>query len=441
MDSGSAPSFILSASPAECKGDCGRGCGHGCGHGCGRRFIDDSFAPCQAAGRRYTGAVQHDRPARDRKYLRYATSEVERVSRRLHRVFDSLGALPYLGAEELSDFRYYEGLFDEALAGIDRKAREGRLRPLDLRGFPQDLRYPGYAARLGIFIGSFDPFQMTHMAMALRFLSSDAGEADALFVVPEGSFDPRKPAKTEYRFRHEVLRRQLAGVLDPFVVPLDIGSDADTIEIVRRLIALHAGASLRLTHVMGSDTLPVALRLLPEDLEAWGAAAERAHVALDFSIFVVKRERRDTTRALVEAARRLGVRIVVDHEVIGTPSSTDFRRERAITLVFPTEAILSRVELLFRYGMNRPWTSVPVPPEARADAPDAAGSGGTEESAGAPSSAPSVGGEKVLKASEAPSGGPSPLAPCGRPCGFCGSDCILRREGEGVKPGEPDYQI
>jgi len=363
--------------------------------------------------------VQHDRPDRDRKFLHYATSEVERASRRVHRVFDSLGALPYLGAEELSDFRYYEGLFDEALSGLDRKAREGRLRPLDLRGFPQDLRYPGYAARLGIFIGSFDPFQMTHMAMALRFLSSDASEADALFVVPEGSFDPRKPSKTEYRFRYEVLRRQLAGVLDPFVVPLDIGSGADTIEIVRRLIALHAGASLRLTHVMGSDTLPFALKLLSEDLEAWSAAAERAHVALDFSIFVVKREVRDATRSLVEAARRLGVRIVVDHEVVGTPSSTDFRSERAITLVFPTEAILSRVELLFRYGMNRPWTSVPVPPEASAK--------GAE------------GPEAAAEADEAESGRVyPPLAPCGRPCGSCGSDCVFRDDRAAE---EPDYQI
>jgi nicotinic acid mononucleotide adenylyltransferase len=319
--------------------------------------------------------------------------------------------LPYLGVEELRDFRYYEGLFDDALAGMDTKAREGRLKPLDLRGFPQDLRYPGYSARIGIFIGSFDPFQMTHLAMALRFLSSDASEADVVFVVPEGSFDPRKPRKTEYRFRYEVLRRQLAGLLDPFVVPLDIGSGADTIEIVRRLIALHAGASLRLTHVMGSDTLPVALRLLPDDLEAWRTAAERAHVALDFSIFVVKRERRAATRGLVEAVRRMGVRIVLDHEVIGMPSSTDFRRERAITLVFPTDAILSRLELLFRYGMNRPWSSVPVAAD--------------REVAGAAEA-------------EASKGEALPMAPCGRPCGSCGGNCIFRDDHAAE---EPDYQI
>ncbi|MGO8693981.1 MAG: hypothetical protein ACLQMF_09955 [Rectinemataceae bacterium] len=351
--------------------------------------------------------MQTGRPARDGKSLRFATPEIERVARRVHHVFASLEALPYLGDEELRDFRYYEGLFDGAFAGMDRKAREGRLKPLDLRGFPQDLRYPGYSARLGIFIGSFDPFQMTHLAMALRFLSSDASEADALFVVPEGGFDPRKPRKTEYRFRYEVLRRQLAGVLDPFVVPLDIGSGADTIEIVRRLIALHAGASLRLTHVMGSDTLPIALRLLPDDLEAWMTAAERAHVAIDFSIFVVKREHRAATRGLIEAVRRLGVRIVLDHEVIGTPSSTDFRSERAITLVFPTEAILSRLELLFRYGMNRPWTSAPTAADAEAEAGAAAGED-------------------------------MPMAPCGRPCGSCGSNCLL---GAGHASGEPDFQI
>jgi hypothetical protein len=51
------------------------------------------------------------------------------------------------------------------------------------------------------------------------------------------------------------------------------------------------------------------------------------------------------------------VRMVVDRAVIGTPSSSAFRNEGAISLVLPTEAILSRTELLFRYGMSRPWSS------------------------------------------------------------------------------------
>jgi nicotinic acid mononucleotide adenylyltransferase len=289
--------------------------------------------------------------------VRLQTPEVERISRRVRRVFASLDDLPYLGEAERADFRYYEELFAESLARIDLKSRDGRLRPLDLREFPQCLRYPGYAARIGIFIGSFDPFQMTHLAMALRFLASDAAEADVIFVVPEGSGDPRKPRKSEYQFRYEVLRRQLVGVFDPLVVPLDLGAEADTIEIVRRLIALHPGAAVRLTHVIGSDTLPLALRFLPDDLEAWGEASERHRVALDFSVFVVRRDARLRLQSLVDAVRRLGVRIVLDRTIIGTPSSSAFRSERAITVVFPTEAILSRLELLFRYGMNKPWSA------------------------------------------------------------------------------------
>jgi nicotinic acid mononucleotide adenylyltransferase len=299
---------------------------------------------------------------------RLGNPEIERVAKRVRRVFSGLDSLPYIGSPEREDFRYYENLLEDSLVRIDRKAAEGRLRPLDLRDFPQCLRYPGYTARIGIFIGSFDPFQMTHLAMALRYLASDAAEADVVFVVPEGAYDSRKPGKTEYRFRYEVLRRQLAGVLDPLVVPLDIGEGADTIEIVRRLTALHPGATLRLTHILGSDTLPIALRLLPDDLEAWTAAAERHRVSLDFSIFVVRREGRTRIRPLVEAARRLGVRVVVDRRVIGTPSSTAFRSDRAITIVFPTDAILSRLELLFRYGMNRPW-SLPRGEGQRGDGP------------------------------------------------------------------------
>ena len=182
----------------------------------------------------------------------FSSAIVRRVSRRLDRVFDSLEGLPYLGEGEIRDFLYFRSIFDDALRRIDRKIAAGRLAPLDLRGFPQELRYPGLAARIGIFIGSFDPFQMTHLAMALRFLASDASEADAVFVVPEGALDRRKPLKTDYRFRFEILKRQVAGIFEPLVAPLDIGEGADTIEIVRRLIALHGGASLRLTHLLGS---------------------------------------------------------------------------------------------------------------------------------------------------------------------------------------------
>jgi hypothetical protein len=287
-----------------------------------------------------------------------SSPSLRRIARRLDRVFDSLTRLPYLGKAELKDFNYFRSIFEDSLSRIDRKVRDGRLSPLDLRGFPQELRYPGLSARVGVFIGSFDPFQMTHLAMALRFLASDASEADALFIVPEGSADHRKPLKTDYRFRFEILKRQIAGIFEPLIAPLDIGEGADTIEIVRRLIGFHPGAALRLTHLLGSDALPMAVSLLPDDLEAWGEAAGAHSVDLDFSIHVLRRDKRSPLRPLLEAVRRLGVRMVVDRSVIGTPSSTAFRSEGAITLVLPTDAVLSRLELLFRYGLYRSWTDV-----------------------------------------------------------------------------------
>jgi hypothetical protein len=285
-----------------------------------------------------------------------SSPSVRRIARRLARVFDSLGNQPYLGGAELKDFFYFRSLFEDSLQRIDDKIRDGRLVPLDLRGFPQELRYPGLQARVGVFIGSFDPFQMTHLATALRFLASDASEADALFIVPEGSIDRRKPLKTDYRFRFEILKRQVGGIFEPLIVPLDIGQGVDTIEIVRRLICLHPGASLRLTHLLGSDALPMAAALLPDDLEAWGEAARANRVDLDFSIHVARRDRRKRLRPLAEAVRGMGVRMVVDRAIIGTPSSSAFRSEGAITLILPTEAVLSRLELLFRYGMYRAWS-------------------------------------------------------------------------------------
>ena len=127
--------------------------------------------------------------------------------------------------------------------------------------------------------------------------------------------------------------------------------------LLRRLIGLHPGAGLRHTHLLGSDVLPMATSLLPDDLEAWGEAARRSRVDLDFSIHVVRRDGRASLRPYVDAVRRFGVRMVVDRAAIGTPSSSAFRNEGAISLVLPNEAILSRTELLFRYGMSRSWSS------------------------------------------------------------------------------------
>jgi len=296
---------------------------------------------------------------------RLDSPQLRRVERRLYRVFDYLETLPYIGEDELRDFLFFRGIFDDCLERIDRRVSEGSLRPLDIRGLPGEILYASRAPRVGVFIGSFDPFQMTHLAMALRFLGSEAGEADVLFIVPEGARDLRKPQKTDYDFRFDILRRQIARVFEPFLVPLDIGEGADTIEIVRRLISLHAGSALRLTHLLGSDVLPLAAGLLPKDLEVWRAEALRSDVDLELSLHVGRRDPRHPLGPYAEAVRAMGIRIVVDREVIGTPSSTAFRNEGAISLVLPTRAILSRLELLFRYGMARPWSACPYPGASR----------------------------------------------------------------------------
>ena len=284
---------------------------------------------------------------------------IDRVARRMRRVFSALDSRPYLGEEERGEFRFYHGLFEKELALIEAKVRSGRLRPIDLEGFPQVLNYPAYTARIGIFIGSFDPFQMTHLGAALRFLASERSEVDLVFVVPEGSGNPAKPNKSEYAFRYELLRLQIEGIFSPFVVPLDIGAGADTIGIVERLIDLHPGATLQLTHLLGSDSLPVATRLLPADLAAWRARAQDRGVRFDHGIHVEMRSAGDPVEPYASEIRQMGSRFQADEAVVSAPSSTDFRKARNITIVFPTEAVLSRLELLFRYGMNRAWMTGP----------------------------------------------------------------------------------
>lgn len=308
------------------------------------------------------------------------------MSCRLRRIFAGLDARPYLGDDARREFRFYAELFEEALLRIDRKVAEGRLKPLAAPRRPESFRPPEPLARVGIFIGSFDPFQMTHLAAALRFLASERCGSDIVLVAPEGGGNPDKPRRTDYRFRYELLRLQVAGILSPFVLPLDLGEGADTIGVVERLLGRCRPGRLELTHLLGSDALPLALRYLPEDLAAWSAAAARAGVELDLGAFVILRgaegeEAVPGGAAGLEAAeaayRSRGLRFAVDERRLSTPSSSDFRARGALTIVLPTDAVLGRLELLFRYSMNRPWME--------------AGSAGKAEQAGEPERASETG--------------------------------------------------
>jgi nicotinic acid mononucleotide adenylyltransferase len=288
---------------------------------------------------------------------KFFTPKVDLLARRLKKIFESLPCVGYFGREELADYTYYEKLIIDALNAIDEKARAGLIRALDTREYPKILRYPEGVARIAVYIGSFDPFQLTHLTIALRLLASAQNNPDLVIVVPEGSVNPDKPSKTDYPFRYQIAKMQLAGLFEPFILPLDIGANADTIEIVRRLIAMHSGMRLELTHLIGSDALPLAAKYIDADLSVWRKQAAQSGVDYIHSVYVMRREQRGSLERDMRTIRSYGVDIHLERKVIGTPSSTEFRQNRAITLVLPTEAIRDKLEILFRYNMNKPWSS------------------------------------------------------------------------------------
>lgn len=278
-----------------------------------------------------------------------------RALERTEEVFDRLGAYSYLTTLDKSDFFYYRSFYLDSLYEIDDKILSGRLVPVDLSDFPQVVRFPGYEINAALFIGSFDPFQMTHLATVLRYLASSATTSPVVFVVPEGHDNPSKPRKSDYRYRYELLEMQVLGVFDPLIVPLDIGEGADTIEIVRRFIAMFPGASVSMTHLLGSDVLPLAVSWLPADMKAWTAEAKQRHVDFSYQAFVVRRDGCPLDEKDIDTVRALDLPIHVDDKPIGAPSSTDFRENRAFSIVFPTHSVIRHVEVLFRYNLNKPW--------------------------------------------------------------------------------------
>lgn len=287
---------------------------------------------------------------------KFSNPKVDILARRLKKIFLSLPYLGYLGPRELRDYEYYEHLIVKALLDIDEKAGKGLIQPLDTRDYPKIVRYPNGVARVAIYIGSFDPFQLTHLAIALRLLACANNRSDIVIIVPEGSADPQKPQKTDYAFRFQIAKMQLAQLFEPFILPLDIGANADTIEIVRRFIAMHTGMKLELTHLIGSDVLPVASHYIEQDLEIWKNEAAQSGVEFQHSIHIARRERQGILRPYIEHIRAQGVPAYMDRKIVGTPSSTVFRQNRAITLVLPTEGIRDKLEILFRYNMNQPWS-------------------------------------------------------------------------------------
>jgi len=288
------------------------------------------------------------------------SAEVRRILGRVRAVFGSLDSYSCLDQRARREFSYYQDLYEDALLAIDERIASRTLEPVDLQDFPQVPAFPRNDIRAALFIGSFDPFQMTHLAAALRYLASPESTAPLVFIIPEGQENPDKPRRSEYTYRSQMIRWQIEGVFQPLIQSLDIGKDADTIEIVRRFIARFPGAHVNVTHLVGSDVLPLALRWLPKDMEVWEAEAKIQGVTFQYDIFAIQRGDDETWKKAAEGARARGVSVRCDQRSIGTPSSTDFRSRQAFSIVFPTKTVMRHVEVLFRYDLNKPWDPPPI---------------------------------------------------------------------------------
>ncbi len=285
----------------------------------------------------------------------------KRALEKIRKVFDNLDSVAYLSACDRNDFLWYRDLYTKAIFAIDERIEKKEIVPLDLQDFPGSFHFPDYSINAAIYAGSFDPFQMTHLALALQYLSHPEAKASVAFIVPEGHENPNKPLKSDYQYRLDLLRMQVAEAFYPLVVPLDMGRNADTIEIFRRFIALFPCGKVSITHLIGSDALPIAASLLPLDLEIWKAEARSKNVVFTYDSFVVNRDSAPDPEPYIAELRKLGLSVNLDTRKLEAPSSSDFRKNGAFSIVFPTKAIISHLEVLFRYGLNRTWQEVKQP--------------------------------------------------------------------------------
>ena len=306
---------------------------------------------------------------------RYTMKVSLRVARRVDGVFLSLQDIPFLRPQDKTEFRYFKRLFLSALENIDQRIISGDMWPwsrTEIANLYEQIKNSSTSTglkkpmercilmhrrvlRIGVFIGSFDPFQMTHLETALRFLSSKKAAADIVLVVPEGSYSSLKPGRSDYDYRFDILRRQIEDPFRPFIIPADIGKKADTIEIISRIIQIFCGYTLELTHILGSDVFPYAVQWYKKDLEVWKPIAKAHNVDLRFKAFVVKRKKEDDLDEFIALAKAQGVPVQLDPKPIGTPSSTTLREHGVFTIIFPTRDVIEKLEVVFRYGMHRHW--------------------------------------------------------------------------------------
>ncbi|AEJ20442.1 hypothetical protein [Gracilinema caldarium] len=306
---------------------------------------------------------------------RYSTKATLRVARRVDEVFSSLQSVPFLRTQDKTEFRYFRRLFLSALEKIDQRIINGELVPwtkTEINALYEQVQYcpPCHGLKqpmehcllvhrrtlhIGVFIGSFDPFQMTHLETALRFLSKGLPPADVVFVIPEGAYSSTKPGRSDYNYRFDILKRQIEDAFRPFIIPLNIGKKADTIEIISRLIQLLCGYTIELTHILGSDMFPLAAKWYAKDLAIWEPIAKEHNVNFHFRAFVVKRNKDDDIIEAITMAKTQGIPVQVDPKPIGTPSSTHLREHGFFTIIFPTLEVIEKLEVVFRYGMHRHW--------------------------------------------------------------------------------------
>lgn len=284
------------------------------------------------------------------------TKLIQSITKKVNHCFHNLEGLSYLTPIDKRDFYWFRSTYQHALEKIDTKIAHGTLIPLDLKKFPAECYFPNYTLNATIYTGSFDPFQMTHLATILHHLAYDHGGSAVVFVVPEGAYNPAKPMRSNYEYRYKLLSLQLKRIFYPLIVPLDIGKDADTITIWKRFIDMLPCSTLNLTHLLGSDVLPYAISMLPEDLVIWKEEAEKKCVKFSYRAFILKRSEDSSIDSELKQLDSMGIEYQYHQKVLDTPSSTDFRTNNVFSIVFPTKEILSHLEILFRYRLHKPWT-------------------------------------------------------------------------------------